>query len=151
MFATDRDLLVLEPGLVGQVGWVGQRLVSGTGDVSGTALALSSSDQGLVTQGVGAGHVVAIGGVGYEVVSVSAEDAAVVSRVRASADDDPVAITAKGAHERCQRDDSGTGKQLCHVANPPNVLFTINRFESKSKPLGERITVLIFQPFGTGA
>ena len=94
MFATDRDLLVLEPGLVGQVGWVGQRLVSGVGSVGGTALEMSSQDNGFIEQGVGAGHVIAIGGNGYEIVSVGDEDECVVSRVRGSVDDDLIALAS---------------------------------------------------------
>ncbi len=92
MFATDRDLLVLEPGLLGSVAWVGQRLVSGTGSVTGTALTLSSQDNGLVSQGVGAGSIVSIGGVGCEVDSVNGESSATVSRLRASAGDPPLAV-----------------------------------------------------------
>ncbi len=92
MFATDRDLLVLEPGLLGDVAWVGQRLVSGTGDVSGTTLTLTSQDNGLLAQGVSAGSIVRIGGNGYEVVSVSGESTAEVSRLRAYADDAPAGL-----------------------------------------------------------
>ncbi|USN99750.1 MAG: hypothetical protein H6810_03565 [Phycisphaeraceae bacterium] len=93
MFATDRDLLVLEPGLLGEVAWVGQRLVSGTGDVSGTSLTFDSQDNGLATQGVGAGSIVLISGNGYEITAVSAEDAATVSRLRASAEDGAIGVT----------------------------------------------------------
>jgi hypothetical protein len=92
MFATDRDLLVLEPGLPGSVAWVGQRVVSGTGDVAGTTLTLTSQDNGLVSQGVGAGSIVSIGGGGYEVVSVASEASATVSRLRASADDPAIPL-----------------------------------------------------------
>lgn len=92
MFATDRDLLVLEPGLLGRVAWVGQRLVFGTGSVSGTTLTMGSQDNGLLVQGVGAGSVASIGGVGYEVVSVSSETVATVSRLRDSADGPAVAL-----------------------------------------------------------
>lgn len=93
MFATDRDLLVIEPGLLGEVAWVGQRLVSGVGSVSGTTLTLSAQDHGLLAQGVGAGSVVRIAGNGYEVVGVSGEDTAEVSRLRASAGDPALGLT----------------------------------------------------------
>lgn len=93
MFATDRDLLVLEPGLLSEVAWVGQRLVSGTGDVNGTTLTLNTQDNGLLAQGVGAGSVVRIGGNGYEVVSVSDEDTAMVSRPRVSAEGEAIGLT----------------------------------------------------------
>lgn len=92
MFATDRDLLVLEPGLLGSVAWVGQRLVSGVGSVSGTTLSMGSQDNGFVAQGVGAGSVVSIGGVGYEVIAVVSESVATVSRLRDSAGGPAVAL-----------------------------------------------------------
>ena len=92
MFARDRDLLVIEPGLLGSVAWVGQRLVLGVGSVTGTTLAMGSQDNGFVSQGVGAGSVVSIGGAGFEVVSVSSETEATVSRLRDSADGPAVAL-----------------------------------------------------------
>jgi len=92
MFATDRDLLVLEPGLLGHVAWVGQRLVFGIGSVTGTTLTMGSQDNGLLAQGVGAGSIVSIGGVGYEVVAVTSESVAAVSRLRGSADGPAVAL-----------------------------------------------------------
>jgi hypothetical protein len=61
-FAVDRDLLVLEPGLFREVSWVGQRLVSGTGDASGTALTMTSQDVLFDAASVGDGHVVLVGG-----------------------------------------------------------------------------------------
>lgn len=94
MFATDRDLLVIEPGLMRDVAWIGQRLVRGTGSVSGTSLVLSERDNGLASQGVGAGHVARIGGNGFEIVGVSGEDTAEVSRLRASAGDAAIGLTA---------------------------------------------------------
>lgn len=94
MFATDRDLLVVEPGLLSEVAWVGQRLVSGVGSVSGTTLTLSAQDHGMLAQGVGAGSIVRIAGNGYEVVGVTGEDAAEVSRLRASSAGPPIGLTA---------------------------------------------------------
>ena len=94
MFATDRDLLVFEPGLLGEVAWAGQRLVSGTGDVSGTTLTLTSQDNGLLAQGVGPGSIVRIGGNGFEIVSVSTESTAQVSRLRASATDASIGLVS---------------------------------------------------------
>lgn len=84
MFATDRDLLVLEPSLVRDIGWAGQRLVKGTGDVSGTTLTMTSQDVGFELTGVGAGHVVVVGGVVYEVLGVSSNTALTISRMRAN-------------------------------------------------------------------
>lgn len=92
MFAKDRDLLVIEPGLLGTVAWVGQRLVSGVGSVTGTTLTMGSQDNGFVSQGIGAGSVVLIGGAGFEIVSVSSDTEATVSRLRDSADGPAIAL-----------------------------------------------------------
>ncbi len=86
MFATDRDLLVLEPSLVRDVGWAGQRLVKGTGDVAGTTLTMTSQDVGFELAEVGAGHVVVVGGVLYEVVGTIDNTKLTISRMRASVD-----------------------------------------------------------------
>lgn len=86
MFATDRDLLVLEPNLVRDVGWAGQRLVKGTGDVAGTTLTMTSQDVGFELAEVGAGNVVVVGGVLYEVVGAIDNTKLTISRMRASAD-----------------------------------------------------------------
>lgn len=83
MFATDRDLLVLEPHLMRDVAWLGQRLVNGTGTVAGTTLTLVSSDADLAAAGVGAGHVVLVGGVAYEVLARLSATSATISRLRA--------------------------------------------------------------------
>jgi hypothetical protein len=85
MFATDRDLLVLEPNLFRDVQWVGQRLVSGTGSISATTLTLASQDVGLDAAGVAAGHIVVVDGAPYEVLARLSASAATISRVR----DDP--------------------------------------------------------------
>jgi hypothetical protein len=82
MFATDRDLLVLEPELFRDVGWAGQRLVKGVGDVSGTTLTLTSQDNTFAAAGVGAGHVVLVDGVGYEVIARLSATTATISRLR---------------------------------------------------------------------
>lgn len=87
MFAKDRDLLVLEPSLVRDIGWVGQRLVKGTGDVSGTTLTLTAQDVGLDDAGVDAGGVVVVGGAVYEVVERLSASTMTVSRMRGSAED----------------------------------------------------------------
>ncbi|MEM7755177.1 MAG: hypothetical protein AAF297_06035 [Planctomycetota bacterium] len=84
MFATDRDLLVFEPGLFGEVAWVGQRLVNGTGEITGSALVMTSQDNGFDSTGVGAGSVVLAGGTSYEVVSRTSGTALAISRLRSS-------------------------------------------------------------------
>lgn len=84
MFATDRDLLTLEPGLFGLVAWTGQRLASGIGSVTGSVLTIAGQDVSLEAAGVDAGHVVLIDGCPAEVVERTGENTAVVSRLRVS-------------------------------------------------------------------
>lgn len=87
MFAKDRDLLVLEPSLVRDIGWVGQRLVQGTGTIAGTTLTMTSQDVGFDDAGVGAGGVVVVGGVVYEIVAQLGASTLTISRMRGSEDD----------------------------------------------------------------
>ena len=83
MWASDRDLLVLEPGLFRDVLWLGQRLWSGTASVSGTTLTVAGTD--LAALGVGAGHVVVVDGAGLEVLARPSATALTVSRPRSAA------------------------------------------------------------------
>ena len=85
-FATDRDLLVLEPAVFERVAWVGQRRAAGTGDVSGSVLTAAQSDAGFDAAGIGAGSVVLIGGVAHEVLSVDGPSAMAVSKLRDGVD-----------------------------------------------------------------
>lgn len=87
MFASDRDLAVLEPNLFRDIGWVGQRLVKATGAIAGTTLTISGQDTALDAAGIGAGNVVLVNGVGYEVIARLSATQATISRVRASASD----------------------------------------------------------------
>ncbi|MDP1663408.1 MAG: hypothetical protein Q8L55_15970 [Phycisphaerales bacterium] len=80
MFATDIDLLVIEPSLFAEVGWSGQRTVAAAGTLSGTTLTLASAD--LVAAGVEAGCVVLMNGVPLEVVSRTSATVLSVSLVR---------------------------------------------------------------------
>lgn len=90
MFASDRDLLVYEPRLFLDVGWLGQRLVLAAGSVlSGVA---SSATAGFLAAGVAAGSVLSYAGVSYEVVSVPSATQAALSRLRASAVDPAIPV-----------------------------------------------------------
>ena len=80
MFAMDRDLLVVEPGLYRDVKWNGQRLLGGVGDLSSTTLSLTSGS--FVDGGVGAGHVVLVDSVPMEIVEVVSATQATVSIMR---------------------------------------------------------------------
>ncbi|MDQ7014743.1 MAG: hypothetical protein Q9O74_12760 [Planctomycetota bacterium] len=86
MFARDRDLLVLEPSLVRDIGWVGQRLVQGTGSIAGTTLTMTSQDVGFDDAGVDSGGVVVVGGVVYEVVAQLSASTLTISRMRGADD-----------------------------------------------------------------
>lgn len=92
MFASDRDLLVLEPGLFRDVLWLGQRLWSGTAGVSGTTLTAAGVD--FAALGVNAGHVVTVDGAGLEVVARTGATTLTVSRPRGDAGEAAVAPTA---------------------------------------------------------
>jgi hypothetical protein len=95
-FTTDRDLLILEPGLFRQVQWVAQRLISATCSVSGTTLTSSGVD--FVAQNVGPGHVALADGVAVEVVARLSATSLTVSRPRATLDEatvPPAQVTNK--------------------------------------------------------
>lgn len=89
MFATDRDLLALEPNLFRDVGWIGQRLTRGTATLAGSVLTCSAPEVPFDAAAIGFGHVVTVGGVSYEVVSRLAATQLQVSRLRV----DPAAPT----------------------------------------------------------
>jgi hypothetical protein len=93
MTATDRDLLALEPNLFRDMGWLGQRLVSGTGSIAGTTLTLASSDVGLDDAAIGAGHVALVDQTPYEVIERLSATELTVSRLRAEEDGDVVPPT----------------------------------------------------------
>jgi len=87
MFSSDRDLLVYEPGLFGEVGWASQRLVAGTGSISGTTLTMSSQDNGFDEAGATSGHVVVVDDRPCEVVSRTSASVLEVSQLRVDPED----------------------------------------------------------------
>ena len=89
MFAADRDLLVLEPNLFRDVSWLGQRLFTGTCNLSGTTLTASAAD--FTALGVEAGHVVVVDGASLEVVARVNTTTLNVSRPRATLDGPSIA------------------------------------------------------------
>lgn len=90
MFATDRDLLAIEPGVFAELAWTGQTLVSGTAIITGTTLTAVTQDVGFDAARVAAGHVVTLSGVGFEVVAPVSGSVLTVSKLRPSAADDPL-------------------------------------------------------------
>jgi hypothetical protein len=95
VFASDRDLLVYEPRLFLDVGWLGQRLVLASGSVlSGVA---TSATAGFIAAGVSAGSVLSYAGVSYEVMTVPSATQAVLSRLRASGADAAIPVPDSAA------------------------------------------------------
>lgn len=88
-FATDRDLLVLEPNLFRDIAFASQLLASGTdGAVSGTSFTSASAD--FAAAGVAVGHIVRLDELAVEVVEVVSSTQLTISLLRARADDAPV-------------------------------------------------------------
>ncbi len=92
MFASDRDLLVLEPLLFRDLAWAGQTLASGMASVSGIAAELDT-DRALDLQGIGPGFVVTIDGVSSEIISLLGSTEIILSVPRAALSDPPAAPT----------------------------------------------------------
>jgi hypothetical protein len=90
MFATDRDLLILEPNLFRDVGWIGQRLIRGIGNISDGNIVLTNQDSTFEAAGVERGHVVLVGTPGeavcYEVLERLSPTEVAASRLRAGLD-----------------------------------------------------------------
>jgi len=80
MFATDTDLLTIEPNLFAEVGWTAQRTISAGGSLSGTTLTIASAD--LAAAQVEAGCVVLMSGVPLEVIARPSSTTLTVSLVR---------------------------------------------------------------------
>lgn len=80
-FATDKDLLVLEPNLFRDLTYLGQTLAGGTdGALAGTQLTSASSNFGAV--GVTGGHVVVVNGMALEVIARVSGTVLEVSKLR---------------------------------------------------------------------
>jgi hypothetical protein len=87
MFATDKDLLLLEPTLFRDVAWTGQRLVTGLVQIASGVLKFQSSDVRITDAGVGPGCIAVVGLTPYEIVEVINDTDATISKVRAGSDD----------------------------------------------------------------
>jgi hypothetical protein len=87
MFTSDRDLLILEPNLFRDCGWTSQRLLVGTGTISGGVLTLSAMDNDFAAAAVGAGFVAVVDGTAYEILARLSATSAALSRPRPAAAD----------------------------------------------------------------
>lgn len=95
-FAQDRDLLVFEPGLMGEAGWASQRRFVGTGTLAGTNLTITAGGSP-AGAGIGAGSVLLVGaGTVVEVLGVSGQSLS-ISLIRAAPGDAPVAPGTSGS------------------------------------------------------
>lgn len=83
-FATDRDILALEPTAFRDLIWVSQTLLTGQLDVAGTAAEMTPDSSDLIASDVQAGAVIVAQGVALEIVSVDGATECTVSLLRAS-------------------------------------------------------------------
>lgn len=81
MFTADRDLLVLEPDLFRDLGFLAQRLLSTTASINSGKLTTASNQ--LVALGIESGHVVLFGGRPIEVIERISETELIISLLRA--------------------------------------------------------------------
>lgn len=91
MFATDRDILGLEPFAFRDLTWAGQVVCSGTATIIGTLVEVTGDSNDLETGGIEAGHVLTVNGVSYELIERSGAQEATVSLLRAGLGDPPIA------------------------------------------------------------
>ena len=88
-FASERDLLVIDPGVYRDGAWTARRVVTGTATIAGTTLTLVSGGPSFEAAGVGPGSVVLVSGRALEVVARTGPSVLTVSVVRGSLSDDP--------------------------------------------------------------
>ncbi len=91
MFASDRDLVIAEPGLLGEVGWLGQEVARSTvAAIDSSGLLLTAADGAFTSAGIGAGYVAQVDRTTYEVISVSGATLMLISKIRASESELPI-------------------------------------------------------------
>ena len=98
MFATDRDLLVLEPRLLREVAWVGQRvyaIASVAVDAGGTGVTDGAGP--FESFGTGVGSVLLLDDLAVEVIDVPGPTQATISLIRAARDGAPIPASSLGA------------------------------------------------------
>lgn len=95
MFISDRDLVVYEPNLFRDAGWLGQKLGEDVVGISGTTM--TALTMNFVSAGIEAGHVVTLEQASYEVVQRLSATTLQVSRIRAKRDGVAIAPPAIAA------------------------------------------------------
>ncbi len=88
MFAKDRDLYVLEPGLHKDVGWLGQKRISTIGSIVGTTLTINTGS--FVEAQIESGAAVIFDGIVVELVNVIGDQEAQVSMMRGDTSSAPI-------------------------------------------------------------
>jgi len=82
---SDRDLLILEPDLFRDVGFLAQRVINATGSITSGKLNVTGAD--FVTAGVNVGHVIVHGQTPLEVIFRNSASQLTVSLLRAATTD----------------------------------------------------------------
>ncbi|CAN5761979.1 hypothetical protein BH11PLA1_BH11PLA1_22040 [soil metagenome] len=90
MFIADRDLLVIEPAVFRDAGWLAQRLASGPASVSSSVLTCSAGN--FVNVNVTTGHVVMVDATPLEVMSRLSATTLAVSLLRAGAAESAIPV-----------------------------------------------------------
>jgi hypothetical protein len=90
MFAADRDLLVFEPSVFADLAFLGQRLSTGTAEVSEFALATFTPDVAFDAAGINTGYVIVVNAAPCEILTRIGPLELTISRLRAHRDDPPI-------------------------------------------------------------
>ena len=88
-FSADRDLLALEPNLFRDVAWSAQTRLSAS-DASVTSTTLTSASSNFASARIAPGMVALVNEAPLEIVSVDSDTTLTISRLRDTADDDPI-------------------------------------------------------------
>lgn len=95
MLVTDRDLLVLEPRVFNDLGWIGQWLHRATSAAMlAGGVGVTDASAPFAGLGIGAGHVLLINAAPVEIASIDSPTQATISLVRASAANAPIPARA---------------------------------------------------------
>jgi hypothetical protein len=115
MFATDRDLLVLEPRLLREVAWVGQRVYANASvavDAGGTGVTDGAGP--FESFGIGVGSVLLLNDLVVEIVDVPGPTQATISLVRGSRDGEAIPASSLGATAKMDVDTFVPQIELVH-------------------------------------